>query len=74
MEYPTPEDNTKRFSIGSRYWSDAQYEMFVENRNEQKGKIKLQVGFGKPAWYKLHINTLGHETVTAKGHTFEAKY
>jgi len=74
MEYQKPNDHKRTFSIGSRYWSEDKYEMFVVDRNETKGKIKLEVGLGMPAWYKLRVNALGRETVTAKGHTFETGY
>ena len=63
-----------RFTEGSRYWSDDKFEMFVENRNNSKGKIKLFIGFGRPAWYKVRVNGLGREEVTVKGHRFEAIY
>ena len=74
MVYQKPKDNTRIFSVGSRYWSEDKYEMFVVDRNDMKGKIKLEVGLGMPAWYKLRVNALGRETVVARGHTFEAGY
>jgi hypothetical protein len=60
------------FCVDRRYWSDDRYEMYVVNRFDRIGFVRVELGFGLPANYKIRKDTLGREYIIAKGRTYRA--
>ena len=61
------------FIVGLRYWSDDRHEMMiVVNRFDKSNLIRVEVGSGHPANYKIRKDNQGWEYIKAKGHTFSA--
>lgn len=61
-----------KFIVGLRYWSDDKYEMTVVNRFDDTSLLRVEVGFGLPANYKIRKGYKGREWIKAKGHVFWA--
>ena len=61
-----------QFIVNRRYWSDDRYEMFVVNRFDMTNLLRVEVGFGLPANYKIRRDFQGREFITSKGRTFRA--
>ena len=62
------------FIANRRYWSDDYYEMYVCNRFERTNLLRVEVGFGLPANYKIRRDYRGAEWIKAKGHIFRADH
>jgi hypothetical protein len=69
-----------KFKEGRRYWSDDRRELYVIGRRERtrtdgnyNPRIYAEIGFAKPAYYKIRLDFRGRETVTTKNHVFTAK-
>ncbi len=63
---------TVKFETGRRYWSDDRYEMYVVDRFDRTGLIRVEVGFAMPANYKIRKDYYGCEYIIAKGREFRA--
>jgi hypothetical protein len=63
-----------KFTIDRRYWSDDNYKMYVCKRFDEINLIRVEIGFGLPANYKIRKDIQGFEWIKAKGHIFRAKY
>ena len=64
-------ETVHRFQVGERYFSDDNHEMTVHSRSKEY--IRVAVGFGLPANYKIKHDFMKREWVKAKGHVFTAK-
>jgi hypothetical protein len=64
----------QKFVVGRRYWSDDKYEMIVCNRFDRTNLLRVEVGLGMPANYKIHVDALNQEYITAKGRIFRAQH
>jgi len=61
-----------KFIVGRRYFSEDKYEMSVCGRFDRTNLLRVEVGFGLPANYKIRVDTLGREYITAKSRVFRA--
>lgn len=61
-----------KFIIGRKYWSDDKYEICVCNRFDRTNLLRVEVGFGRAANYKIHTDSLGIEWIRAKGRVYKA--
>ena len=68
------EESQMKFVVGNRYFSEDNYEMVVYNRFDSKGIVRVAVGFGNPANYKILKDRRDCECIAAKGHTFTADH
>ncbi len=60
------------FEINRRYWSEDRHEMYVVGRFERTGLLRVEVGFGLPANYRIRTDRMGCEYINAKGRTYRA--
>jgi len=63
-----------KFIVNRRYWSEDKYEIYVCNRFDRTNLLRVEVGFGLPANYKIRRDFRGCEYIKAKGHVFTALY
>ena len=61
-----------KFIINRSYWSEDKYEMYVCNRFNRANLLRVEIGFGLPANYKIRRDSRGMEWIKAKGHIFRA--
>ena len=61
-----------KFIAGRRYWSDDKYEITVVNRFDRTNLLRVEVGFGLPANYKIRKGYDGREWIKAKGRIYWA--
>jgi hypothetical protein len=61
-----------KFITDRRYWSEDKYEMYVCGRFGRTNLLRVEVGFGMPANYKIRRDYRGREWIKAKGHIFRA--
>jgi hypothetical protein len=61
-----------RFIERQRYWSEDKYEMYVVRRFDNTELLRVEIGFGLPANYRLRQDVFGREYIQAKGHIFRA--
>ena len=59
-----------KFITDRRYWSEDGYEMYVCGRFDRTNLLRVEVGFGFPANYKIRIDYRGYEWIRAKGRMF----
>ena len=63
-----------RFIVNRRYWSEDKYEMFVCDRFDRTGLLRVEVGFGLPVNYKIRKDYRGCEWIKAKGRIYRATH
>ena len=64
-----------KFCVERRYTSVDGYDMFVVARFDkypEASLLRVEVGFGSPANYKIRTDRSGREYIAAKGHVFKA--
>jgi|GEM_PF-4207325 len=61
-----------KFVAGRCYWSEDKYEMYVVNRFDGTNLLRVEVGFGLPANYKIRRDNRGREWIKAKGRIYRA--
>ena len=61
-----------KFIENRRYWSDDKYEMYVVKRFDLHGLLRVEVGFGLPANYRVRKDAHGREYIQAKGRIYKA--
>ena len=63
-----------KFIVGNRYWSDDKHEIYVCDRFDRTNLLRVEVGFGLPANYKIRKDYRGEEWIRAEGHIFRAHH
>ena len=61
-----------KFVVGQRYWSADKYEMIVVDRFDRTNLLRVEVGFGLPANYKIRKGFDGREYIIAKKRIYES--
>jgi len=62
-----------KFNVGQCYWSEDKYQMYVVNRFDRTNLLRVELGFGLQANYKIRKRCFdGREYIIAKKRVYWA--